>query len=384
MPQERSLTQRNLPPWLPALLALLVIALLVALIGGVDLWPGGDDEATTTTSTTTTSSTTTTVPPEPIEAAALMVEPVPATPAASYRVTYDLVQNDAPTLSEEVTVRRPYESLDLTRDEAGTLTTGDATSLSQLYFYLADQQGWLPLQGERHRAEADVRPLSGLATMIELGLVTEQGTASYAGRDCTVYVTGAPVTQPVKAPAEDETTELCIGSAGIVLHERWQQSGSVLLERTATSVEIEPPIDDAIFDPAEIIADAEKYEGQLASAAAATEEELAALKTDIVVPEGYMADGAVTRAGSAGSQTVRFYSDGLNLIELVETDGVPDADLALDGARPVEIEGYGQAWFVPGFKASTLRVRIGETGTAEIIGPYPAQLVEILQSLTLR
>lgn len=381
MPQDRSLTQRDLPPWLPAVIAVAVIGLLVAVIGGVDIWPGGDDGETTSS---TTSTTTTTIAPEPLDPAALSVEPLAVQAAASYRVVYDVVQPDAPVLTEEVTVRRPYESLDLTKDEAGALSTGDATSRSQLYFYLADKAGWLPLQGERHRAEADTRPLSGLATMVALGLVSEEGTGNYAGRDCTVYVTGAPVTQPVKAAAEDETTELCIDPAGIVLYERWQQTGTVLLERTATSVEIDPEIDSASFDPTELIDDAEQLTGELAVGAAATEEQLASLKTDIAVPDGYLADGAVTRSDSGSSQTVRFYTDGLNLIEHVEMDGVPDADLVLGGARPVEIDGYGEAWFIPGFSASTLRVRIGETGVAELTGPYPDQLVQVLRTLTLR
>lgn len=380
MPQDRSLTQRELPPWLPAVIAVVVIGLLVALIGGVDLWPGGDDDSSTTTSST---SSTTTPPPEPIDVAALLVEPLVAEAPASYRVIYDVVQSDV-TGTEEVTVRRPYESLDLSHDDAGALTTGDATSRSQLYFYLADQAGWLPLQAERHRAEADTRPLAGLATMIELGLVTEEGTASYAGRDCTVYVTGAPTTQPPKAVAEDETTELCIDASGLVLHERWQQTGTVLLERTATSVEVEPAIDDAIFDPTDLIADVEQYQGQLATAAPATPEELAAQLTDITPPAGYTDDGVVSRSGGGASQVVRFYTNGLDLIEYIEYTDVPDEDMSLGGARPVEIDGVGEAWFAPGFSASTLRVRVGETGMAEVAGPYPAQLVEIIRSMTLR
>lgn len=381
MPQDRSLTQRELPPWLPAGIAVLVIALLVALIGGVDLWPGGDDESSTTTNST--SSTTTTVPPEPVDVAALLAEPLVEDAPASYRVTYEVVQSDVAG-TQEVTVRRPYESLDVSRDDTGALTTGDATSRSQLYFYLADQAGWLPLQAERHRAEADTRPLAGLATMIELGLVTEEGTASYAGRDCTVYVTGVPTTQPPKAVEEDETTELCIDAAGLVLYERWQQAGTVLLERTATAVEVDPIIDEASFDPSEMIADVEQYEGQLATAAPASPEELAALLTDITPPEGYAEDGAVSRAGGGASQVVRFYTNGLDLIEVIEYADVPDEDLSLGGARPVEIDGVGEAWFAPGFSASTLRVRIGETGLVEVAGPYPAELVEVIRSMTIR
>lgn len=386
MPQQRSLTQRDLPPWLPALIAVVVIGLVIALIGGVDLWPGGGDEASptsTTTSTTSTSTTSTTVPPEPVDAAALMVEPIAAEIPSAYRVTYDVVQTETAS-TEEVVVRRPYESISVTRDQAGVVSTGDATSLTNLYFYLSQDEAWLPLEGQKHRAEADTRPLGGLATMIELGLVSEEGTANYAGRDCTVYLTGSTLSAPVAPAADDETTELCVDDAGLVLHERWQQAGSVLLERTATSVEIDPAVDPAQFDPTPVLEDLEQFEGVLAQAEPATEEQLAGALTDVTAPEGYVADGAVVRIGAGGTRLVRFHVNGIDLIEHVESGEVPDADLSIGGARPVEIDGVGEAWFVPGFSASTLRVRVGETGMMELTGPYPNQLVEMLQTMTVR
>ena len=87
----------------------------------------------------------------------------------AYRITYEVVENGLPRV-EEWTVRRPYESLVLSRRD-DTLLSGTSTSRALLQTYLSDRDGWLPVQPELHRAAFDQHPAAALTAMEVLGLV---------------------------------------------------------------------------------------------------------------------------------------------------------------------------------------------------------------------
>lgn len=393
MPQRPDRVQRQwrVPAAVPLVVAALVCGALIAAV----MTSGGDDPqpVPTTlapTSTADTSTTSTTEPaPDPVDLAALTVAPLPEDPPARYRIVYDIVEN---TLGrqETWTVQRPFESLVVgTRD--GAVVSGSATSRSDLYTYLTDRDGWFSIQPELHRASFDQRPLSAMATMIELGLAESAGTGEYAGRACSVFVTGAPLTSASVSAPGDERTEACIDDRGLLLYERWEIGDSLVSERTATSVEIDPAVDPAIFDPEPIVADAPELDALLANIAVeADEATLAELRTDIVVPDGYAFIGAVFRSstsqtGSGGAaETVRFYSDGVDLIELAEVTVGGVAELDGGGALPVEIDGYEEVWFDPDFRVSALRARLTETSFVELRGADPSRLVELLVTISLR
>jgi hypothetical protein len=352
----------------------------------------GDDGARPSTTTTSRSSgeveepTTTTVP-EAVPPSAIAVEPFTGSAPASYRITYEIVENEL-ARTETVTVQRPYESLVLSERD-GELVSGTATSRSRLWTYLVDREGWLVLQPELHRAAYDQWPLTGMAMAISLGRAEEVGTDAHLGRSCRVFVTGQPLgTSGITAPSDAESTELCIDDDGLVLHERWQIEGSTVVERTATSVETGIEVDVAAFDPTPVVEDAEDFMAALSTIAVpADEETLALLQTDIVPPDGFVLDGTVLRAGApdrgGATEIVRFYSDGTELIEVAEVIAPAGAQLDGGGAVRVEIEGP-ETWFFPDFRASAVRSRLSETAFVEIRGTDPAQLVGLLGTLTRR
>ena len=394
MPQRPDRVQRQwrVPAAVPIGIALVAC---VGLLVFVATWTGDDESSPTTTapmSTTSEATTTTTTdpPPEPIDLAALTVEPLPENPPLAYRIVYRVEEN-ALEREETWTVRRPYESLvSGTRD--GIAVDGTATSLTDLYRFLPDRDGWFVIQPERHRAAFDQRPLAVMATMVELGVAEAAGSDEYAGRLCDVFVTGAPLSSGSVAAPAGERTEVCIDDRGLLLHERWEIDGNVISERTATSVEIDPAIDPAIFDPTPVIDDSPELEVLLGSSIAveADEETLAELRTDIEIPEGYRLDATVFRAsttdtGATGAaETVRFYSDGADLIELAEVTVGGPAELDGGGARPVEVDGFDEVWFDADFRVSVLRARLTESSFVELRGAAPAQLLELLRSITLR
>lgn len=346
-------------------------------------------DPTTAPSTTTPPETEPDPPPDPVPAATIAVEPLPEDPPRSYRITYAVVENGLPR-TETLTVARPFESLVLsTRND--DLVSGTATSRERLWTFLDDRDGWLVIQPELHRAAFDQRPLAAMAMMMSLGLAEELEPSSVLERPCRVFLTGQPLTDPGATPPSDgQTTEACIDGNGLVLHERWEIGGELVSERTATAIEMDVDVPPESFDPTPVVDDAPEFEALLSTIAVpADEETLARLQTDITPPDGFALEGTVLRAGSpdrAGSEAaeiVRFYSDGVDLIEVAEVIAQGGADLSGGGAVPVEIDGP-ETWFVPDFRASAVRTRLSETAFVEIRGTNPAQLIGLLDTLVSR
>ncbi len=385
--------RRPISPLIPVLAALVVCGVVIFVITG-SRGDSGPDEAATTTTTATTSTTTpvtappTSAPPDPVPIGTIAAEPFPESPPDSYRITYDVVESGLSRV-ETVTVVRPFESLVVsTRD--GTLISGTATSRSRLWTYLSDRKGWLVIQPELHRAAYDQRPLAAMATMVALGRAEEQGTGEFIGRPCRVFVTGQPLSNPgATAPSDAESTEVCIDDTGLVLHERWEENGTVLTERTATEVAVGIEADPAVFDPTPEITDAPQFEALLSTVAVqADDATIAKLHVDITPPPGYELEGTVLRSGSpdegdSASEVVRFYSDGSDLIELAEVTVPSGAELDGTNAVPVEIDGP-ETWFVPDFRASVLRTRLSDATFVELRGSNPAQLAALLPTMTSR
>ncbi len=387
---DRVQRQWRLPSVVPVAIALVGCAVLVVLVA-----TSGDDEATvprssSTTAPAPTSASTTEPPPEPVDLAALTVEPFPEDAPDSYRIVYDIEEN-AVERQERWTVRRPYESLiEGLRDDV--LVSGSATSRTGLSTYVSDRDGWFPVQPELHRASFDQRPLAAMATMVALGFADMAGDAEYAGTACTVFLTGPPVSGESLGPASDsEQTETCIDGRGLVLHERWEINGRLVSERTASSVEIDPAVPAEAFDPRPRITDAPELATLLASVAVpADEETVAGLRTDVAFPADYELDGAVFRANTSdasaigATETVRFYSDGADLVEVAEVTVSGPAELGGNGALPLTLEGFEEVKFLPGFRVSVIRARLNDTSFVEIRGTDPGLLVELLRAITLR
>ena len=384
--------RRHLNLMVPVLATIVAAGLLYAVMASsADPDDDATPVATTTTSPPSTAppETTTTTVLEPVPVGSIAVEPFPESVPTSYRITYDVVENQL-SRKEHVIVRRPYESRVLSERD-GELVSGDATSLDRLWTYLPGRDGWLVLQAELHRAARDHRPLAAMATAVSLGVAEEIGTGTHAGQTCRTFRTGQPLgSSGVRAATPDEASELCIDDRGLVLHERWEIGGSVVLERTATEVAVDVEVDPAVFDPSPVVEDAEEFEALLSALAVeADEETMAALRTDIVPPEGFTLDGAVFRSavpdrgGSASTEIVRFYSNGPDLIEVAEVASPGAVDLSADGAVPVEIDGP-ETWFALDFRSSAVRTRLSESSYVEIRGTDPRQLIGLLDTLTRR
>lgn len=169
---------------------------------------------------------------------------------AGYRVVYD-VRVHLPTGEEssrrEVTVRRPFAGSDLTfaddedRPQSGTIA--DGRNVYTIRQDTAFDSGEAPPGSP----PGDYRFAPVLDDLVRLDLLDERGDDRIAERDCTVYRSGAPLGDPLRAPSEAEYVDWCIDGDGLLLRERWFLDGKLLRETTAISVETTTPGPDA-FD----------------------------------------------------------------------------------------------------------------------------------------
>lgn len=382
--RRRGPARRSVPAVFPVFLALGVVGLLAALIAGT----GGSGRTAgsgTTVAVPTTPTTTPGPPPEPVPAAALRAgdAPLPDAVPVSYRIEFELVENGRVS-TELVTVRRPYEALsEISVD--GMLTGGSATTLDALWTHVADQGGWVPVQGARHRAVADARPEAMVDVAVALGLAEVVGESTVAGRPCRGVVTAQPVAiGTMLAPSEDEVTELCVDDVGLVLSERWVRSGEVVRERTAQTVTIAPAVDETTFAPepvAELTPELEAVLANAAPSAPSTEEELDGVGATVGVPDGYQLDAAVTRSDAASTAIVRYYSAGPDLLEVVEWLTTDDIDFAAGGFRPVTGAARSGIWFAPSLRAPAVRVGVDDRTFLEFSGTDPAMLLEMAEAI---
>lgn len=379
-------------PLVPAVVAVVVCGVLIAVVAA----SGGDDgaapvAATTTTSTTapttTVPTTTTTTLPDPVDPSGVVAPGLAEEPPTTYRVRYEVVENGL-ARSETWIVRRPFESL-VTSERDGELQSGTSTSRTSLRTFLSDRDGWLEVQPELHRAAFDQRAAGAVGTMEALGIVEVLGEGTVAGRPCTRILTGAPTSAgtPTAPGTDDEETELCIDGAGLVLSEAWSIEGRPVVTRTATEIEVGLAVDEAIFDPTPEVDGAEDFAAAFTTVALpADQETLDDLVTVPRVPDGYVEVGAVFRGaipgrGSSGSEVVRFYASGPDLLEVAEAFAGGPLELSGGAAVRIEVPRWDEVWLEPGFRTSALRARLSESTYVELRHHDPALLLEVLRTL---
>lgn len=394
-------SSRRSSPLSAVLPALAAAAVCVGIIVAIAQSSDDDDDAasaprsTTTSSSTTTlsipeSTTTTTEPPEPVAVDRLLQPPLDLGAPTTYRITFAVVENDL-ARTETWTVRRPYESfVDSTRD--GARISGNITALDNLYFYFTDRKGWVGIQPERHRAGYDSRFEGAVPVMIELGLVEELGASTEAGRRCTEYRTGKPIGgTEVGPPTAEESVDFCIDGDGLLLREVWSRNGHVVTERRAAAVEVGLEVPDSTFTPDAIAESAEDFDAVVRTQVRPLDDEgRAALGTDVEAPSGWTEDGGVIRTGTTSSgasnstEIVRFYRRGPDLVEVIEYFVDTAATLDDPAGAYLELDGWAEAWFVPGFRTNSLRLRLDESHFVEIDATLPQDAFAFADGLTRR
>lgn len=160
----------------------------------------------------------------------------------SYRITYQLHEDDELRGIERLTVQRPFESRVESwdgDDDDGTPMTTEIAAFTRTARVTADGQR-LAVAIPPSIAPADVRLDVVLDDAIDAGVLVRRGQRDVAGRRCQVYRTGQSLRLvELVEPTDERHVDVCVDGAGLVLEE---VDGA--RRRVAVDVEIEPDVDD--------------------------------------------------------------------------------------------------------------------------------------------
>jgi hypothetical protein len=306
-------------------------------------------------------------------------ERIPRTYRIVYR-THDLATG-GPATTRELVVHRPFESrTDDGRSAFGRSAVGPAS------FHVAPG----PPSG-------DLRPDAVLGDAIRNGYAVKRELRRVAGRLCRVYRIGAPSSStslPPLARAED-TTDVCVDEAGLVLEEVIYDGDEVGRRRVATSVTEEPRISDDTFDVPKPDADPR----QIGSVQELEPDSRLPGGTFWQLPrspKGFESRGrfAVVPAGQPGFNDPTAHSSVISFVTEVFTDG-PDVLLveqgATQGAAPfaddpdapdVDIDGVGVGEVLYAMTGSEVRIRTEGSRFVRVRGTLPpSKLLAIARTL---
>src|SRR5438105_9592439 len=166
----------------------------------------------------------------------------------AYRITYDvqqLVQQPPLRTREQLSVQRPLTARTVSwpadapvgaAPTSGTLATADA-------LYTFTDAGLSALSG---RPPTPPTGDQALAAVLADGIAKHQialthHTRVVAGRGCVDVRLLEPPAGPLKKLSGKDHDDLCLDRDGLLLREEWSQGGRILLRRTASKVEIDPP-----------------------------------------------------------------------------------------------------------------------------------------------
>ena len=310
---------------------------------------------------------------------------------AAYRIEYDRELLTSEVVDREVVVGRPPLDLRIERPDTLQLATLGVLELGR-----ADDEDRTALVASP-AVSSSAPVLSGdLDALVDAGVVVDlQQAATVADRSCRfVRVGGALDAVPLVEPTEDDHTDVCIDEVGLALHEEVTVAGRVTRRRTATDVDVAPPVDDDDFAalgsrlPEELgggrvrrmtddsrFPDVDFYELEAAD-----------------VPDGFehlgrfvvANDAEVDANGLPGPRTVGLadvYVDGAELlvVENVRTTTAGVAGLPTDSGTPLDVDGHDGVRLLLGLAQSELR-----TGNVRVVGTLPVdELVEVFESLVV-
>ena len=308
-----------------------------------------------------------------------VAERVPRTYRIAYR-THDPT-SDAPARTDELLVRRPFES----RSREGTTEFGRSAVGPASFFVPPGPPA------------ADLRPDVLLTDAVRDGYATRRELRRVAGRMCRVFRIGAPTNAASLPPLAraDEPTDVCVDEAGLVLEEVTYEGDQIVRRRVATSVSEETRVDADAFD-------VPKPDGDPRTVGSVQE-----LESDSRLPggtfwelpdppDGFESEGrfAVVPAGQPGFNDPTARSGVISFVTEVFTRG-PDVLLveqgATQGAAPfaddpdgedVEIEGVGEGQLLYAMTASEVRIRTSGSRFVRVRGTVrPSELVKIARML---
>ena len=175
----------------------------------------------------------------------------PSTPVPALRIVYRIEQPNAATRWGELVAERPF------RVRAGTFDHRPRLGERPVAGTLTSVDGLFQLRAEGLQEISGRQPAPGtgdqwlvpqLADAVDRKLAKVVGTATVAGRACTVYRFAEPPVGPIAALGEGDHDDLCLTANGLLLREVWTFKGRVIQRRTAVDVDTSGRGLDALLD----------------------------------------------------------------------------------------------------------------------------------------
>jgi hypothetical protein len=159
----------------------------------------------------------------------------------------DVLQDPPSTTFEERVVRRPFEGRILSSTSRGVDLNDPGTSVTMSVgssiLSISDGQQTLVRQRVPNAAIGDVALASVLEEAARLGHAEAQAEEDVVlDRPCRLFAVKEPGARVVAAPTKSSRTTLCIDDDGLILRERWELRGRVVLERTAIELDEDPDL----------------------------------------------------------------------------------------------------------------------------------------------
>jgi len=259
----------------------------------------------------------------------------------AYRAVYRAENYEASTVTvstEEVAVRRPFEGRVAIRDgepPGGAIRFEGRSAFAEYANYT--DAGAVQVAGDAPTvALGDLRLGASLDELVRRGLfVLGERRRAQVGtetRECQTYRTGSPLQSlKVTAPTATDYVDICLDRSGLLLEEVLVSGGRPTQRLIATSLEIDPQLDPALF----------KIEGGQRVGPDQGGAEVAEVDRTVAPGPGYWVPGALPagfvhrgryQVRGEGTSWVDVYLNGIDLLTIRQGAPAAEPDLSDAGA----------------------------------------------------
>jgi hypothetical protein len=182
-----------------------------------------------------------------------------------YRIVY-LLEDPSGEIADEtdrIWVRPPFESrLETAQGEppGGDTVSIQIGTIDRLRIGGVDDA--LTIARVPALAPSTIRIVPVLDAALDAGLLEERGEREVIGRRCRVYRSGTTFgAGPLKPISREEHADTCVDADGLILEETLFTYGEPILRRIAVAVDLDPEVEDDLFDAGAISAPVDKGGG---------------------------------------------------------------------------------------------------------------------------
>jgi hypothetical protein len=323
--------------------------------------------------------------------------------ARTYRVVYVVetyARDERTVTTERVWVRRPFQSRVETRRGSPPGTSELSLRQSAFGVLASTSENAQPLNIAAPPAlsSGDLRMDAVLAEAVDDKIIERRERREVYGRVCQVYRAGGPVLAGDIERYErgsDEYADICVDRNGLVIEEAWTSDDRFLRRRAAVDVDVNPSIDQDLFD-IEAPAEEGPLRGTVQRVAPGTidADKLWSLRK---TPKGFSYRGkyAVIRSSATGPQqqpgtqavaptsTSDVYTRGADLVVVDQDPSLIQAIRSEDRpAQPIRLKGFDRAELVIDARMSEVRGETSDDSVVRIYGTLPpSELLELARNL---